>query len=746
VLPSAVRQFGFSFTEQAFMASQQYLFRIYHNPTVLAYHNPSSTPYVIEGYAAQPRLPFYSEHVYSLAVDTVNLALTASTLAFADACLMVGTTITHAVAWEIEEDKGIDQTTPVAIFHMFNDVARWPQFAQYQPNLARDAVQLGDFANSYWDDAPQVPRQTGFASFNLVGVDAPRSALDIIPDEYFAISDARAAKQGRYQSKNHRRCLCSNDLFVSDQRTLVLATTGTLFNTRYPIYKQILESLPWQHTGYTVTPDGAAKKREVVTGKRVLMGASEMAQQRRQLIRQQPAAALLYRAWSQLVETLHTMFMFNQFWGWNHAEVCYEDYIYNFQTTATVTPRAFVLAHLQYVVEFINFVGVASGNTGLLIHDKYMTRAQREVEYSRLLGMLTEQSGYVQQVTVQGKTKNAEILQHMVELVARIMSSSDAFDAEFQEAAELPVDGSEFATRGKGYSIADAYENYARKWPSIVGDFMSVYQLLFSWQLTFDPAQNTRGKAGDTVIRNYLHERYPDNWFKTNRAGARKITRAPELTGRVAEERPTFAPFRLWAYHSYNKDAVQVDRELMESSQRDADNARLARQQAEEAARKEARRIAAQQRIDDLRAEWLRTSVPNPDDIYDYRNWSRSEYWLVELKEPLTLEFVKRTLNVPDELESLQEIFGTNGGKAANEVKEETDSNANREFMRSVAKSKRLPSRNRFVRWVVRRIAEEYVEEVSERTGEAIRNYRKPVDDHDPVYSDRDFWPNDDAQ
>jgi hypothetical protein len=291
--------------------------------------------------------------------------------------------------------------------------------------------------------------------------------------------------------------------------------------------------------------------------------------------------------------------------------------------------------------------------------------------------------------------------------------------------------------------VAAHYNKFAHVWASAVADWMSVFNLLFSWQLTFDVIEQTRGRSADDVMRQNSTSRYPKDWFDTHHPKPRTITRAPDLESRFAVERPIFEPYRLWAPHTFGLTEAQAQIDVDNAQRREQREANEAARLAAEAARKAERLAARAQQIADLRAEWLRTSVPNPDAPWDYRNWTRSEYWLVELKEPVNLEFVKRTLDVPSELDALQEIFGTGGGKAASEVKEEGESDANKELMRSVLKKKRLPSRAWLVRWVAQKAGEETRKYVDERVGEVIQTYTRPIEEHDPVYSDRNFWPND---
>jgi hypothetical protein len=195
-----------------------------------------------------------------------------------------------------------------------------------------------------------------------------------------------------------------------------------------------------------------------------------------------------------------------------------------------------------------------------------------------------------------------------------------------------------------------ALNAFALKWPALVADFYSIFCLACTWQLTFDPWERTRGKDATDVLRS-KKKPYVKLWLRRYTAYAK-----PELYGdfdidnRFGRKYPVFAPFRMWDVQLFdtNYEAVALEdlmqRRAIAASEFSAEIAfREQQRQAAALAAWNAYKAAKQ-------AEWTRLNLPNPNDPWDYRNFTSYEWWKQNAQEPLNVQFALRALDVPDEL------------------------------------------------------------------------------------------------
>jgi hypothetical protein len=274
-------------------------------------------------------------------------------------------------------------------------------------------------------------------------------------------------------------------------------------------------------------------------------------------------------------------------------------------------------------------------------------------------------------------------------------------------------------------------------------DLYSVFCLMFSFQATWDLVETTKGSGPDDVIRTGKGSKRHGPTDNITQIILNRYIKAPDLQGRFATERPRMTPFRFWEVQHYGPNDSKQQLEVLTLARDENAQARLNAWLADEQARKAARMAAMDAHIIKMRAQWIKEDVPNPNDPWDYRNFTRSEYWFVELKEPLNTEFVLRALDVPDEIEQAGEMWETVKRVGAPVAKKYADRKAHKELDKPAADAFVLPIAKRVGRWIVQRTAEHVNEKFQDWVNDLVEEQLKSYRQHDSTYSPRQFWPPD---
>jgi hypothetical protein len=171
-----------------------------------------------------------------------------------------------------------------------------------------------------------------------------------------------------------------------------------------------------------------------------------------------------------------------------------------------------------------------------------------------------------------------------------------------------------------------------------------------SWQLSFQPAERSRGEGASDVLRSkptpYVRK-FARQFLRPTKY---KVQGDVNWRGDFGTRFPIFAPYRTWGVGLYETglDAAQAE-ELRQQRQAQAD-AWFASQLQAENERKAAAAQARANYLQEWKAERSRRNEANPDDVWDYRNYSSLEWWKEKSQEPLNVQFALRALNVPNEL------------------------------------------------------------------------------------------------
>ncbi len=664
------------------MATQQYLFRVYHD----------CPQRVTSGLYLQPGVPqagntssigfSYTDHLVSFPENTVDLAAQATAYAHADACLLLDALIMWVVCWQVDDEQPVTERTPVAVFHPFYSPGSAPtralvpfssQSDQAFPPTSSVSLTPDNVASLWYYSRGLrglVTTGWGFNSFDLRAgaTTQPTRAQGLrrnpYNDDFFTACIARPRNKGRYKLQQLPRSVASEDVFLGARGTLKLNRLGTLQNTRFPLWRDFVTSMKWQHTGWRLRPDFSIERADIALSTRVLNGVSNFATQRKIFIRRRKQLQSLIILWQQTVCSM-------AYWAWMNQEAprvarngrdweWYEPgppgsgqtLHHKGRCGFCTVPVADVYEVLKLMRDFVNMAAIAGGATSIVSAPIrpggffYPRNDQASFDYVR--GRLLDADNQFRPSLVRGRTRNLEILRAMIDLIAKLELRVEQYRKELL-AIPGRYSGARDVAQLRARDHGATVNAFARDWPELQGDMMSLLALLFSWQLTWDVVESgSAGKALATRERQSIP--HPAVALVHDESDAPlNITRAPDITSRYMVERPTFRPFRL----NDVLDTSDVD-EVFE------------RQQREEAQRKaiEEKELKRKKRMDDEKAkrshdlaeliekrklQWAAVHNPNPNDPTDYKNWTSADWW----KDIGKRDWVEMGANVVDAIVDL---------------------------------------------------------------------------------------------
>jgi hypothetical protein len=635
------------------MAVEQYLFRLYHKPITEEFRDWSDVlEFNIQLTLNQFEIA-YTDYPCSLPETTVDLSHQASMLAYCDALLTIQDEVWMIVVWQLSDEHGADHTTPVIVLHPYLD-----------PNLAPQRVDGGDITQYFpsfdyegqFNPDPDGTGQgtgSGYPSYSLYDpTHTPNNNLQF-PDPWTVATIARDVERGRYQQQMFKRAIAVEDKFLSTDRNYVLNMRGSLAKTRFPLWSAAMESLPNGHSGYSVNRDGKLVGQAQALTRRVLNGVSNLAQQRRMFIRREWAVSTVAREWHITQKKFLAWFWFNDQWGYQMPELSRNFTLPDGTTvaiTSTVVPIYYLQQNLAWLIDFLNLVNVAQGDTGLALALPGLTGAELQDEYSAILAKLRGPDGVVSRYSLAAITAHVGTFRHAVDLTTHIMQRIVQFRSDLQNYEASPSGGTEQEQFERANIYATILNDLALDWPGLVAEFYSIFCLLCTWQLTWNASEKTRGSGADDVLRNKSYPYVEKHLRRFLSTGRRDIEQPPDMNYFLSTERPHFVPFRTWDMFLYTTgyDAGSLDfvlQGILERAQQQRDQAEMLRQQ-----REQARAAAAADYLARTRADRLARTLPNPDDVWDYRNYTSLNWWKEKGQEPLNLEFTLRSLDVPNEL------------------------------------------------------------------------------------------------
>jgi hypothetical protein len=626
------------------MAVKQYLFRCYHDPISEEGRDWSD---VLDGNIAltlnQTEL-YHSDFICSLNEETAELSQQASMLVYAQSILTIKANTWCVVVWELNDEAGVTHQTPVIVLHPYLDPNIAPPLYErneiefYFPVLPLDGTTIDNDGSTY--DV----LGGSFFSYQLYDPSHGPGNNYQFPDPWLVANIARDVTSGRYQLQYVKKAIAVEDYFYSRDDTLVLNMDGSLNLTRFPLWKLSIESLPQGHSGYSMDVRGKLTPQPHALTRRVLNGVTNMAQQRRMFIRRDWAINVVAAQWHITAKKFLAWMWYNDQFGYQSAEV-YIAYQNNLDDRATLTatdvPDQFLIDNLPWLVRFLNLVNVAQGDTGLACALPGQTAADLEIEYQTILDKLRDSDGVVRRYAVREIAEHHAIFRHAVDLTNGMMERLVSYHTGLYEYEQSPQGSTNAEKIARANIYVTIKNNFALSWPGLVADFYSVFCLLMSWQLTWNIAERTRGEDATDVLRNRKPVFYPKWQQRLKPVYKRDVEVAIDLEGDFARRRPHFVPYRTWDVQLYDSGFDQALADAQAQARQEASEAWL-QQQAQLKSQHGQARVAE-------RADW-HAGVPNPDDPWDFRNYSSLAWWKQKAQEPLNVEFTLRALDVPNEL------------------------------------------------------------------------------------------------
>jgi hypothetical protein len=635
------------------MATNQYLFRLHHNP-ITGNHRGWNAFLNDEIIVVENQAEFHhTDFLVSLPETSPDLIRQANMLAHASAIITAHCEIWCITVFQLSSEKDADNTTPVIVLHPYREFNLAPEDTSDEPD--QRYFPTFNYSGAAPPDAYSHEGRlgSGFYSYFLHIAPLQNALGGPPPDPWMVVNIARSVESGRPQQQWLKKALDWTDFFLSKHKTLTLHANGTLARTRFPLWQAAIESLPHGHSGYSVNRQGRVSAQPKALRARVLNGVSNMAQQRRMYMRRDWAISAVVREWHITCKKLMAWFYWNDRHGWQTHQGFYWG---NYQSgsygelAGTDVPWQYLSRNLQFVIDFLNLINVAQGDHGLIISVPGRTTQELENDYQIILNKLRDPDGVVHRYAVSNVTTHHQMLRHAVALVTRIMDEVINYRTLWAQWEQTPAPeepAQQLQHAADGVAIMN---DFALQWAGLVADFYSVLCLLMTWELTWEPAEPSRAASVADTIRSKQYP-YASKWqtYFTYENKQQPPTNLDFSNG-FGASRPEFVPYRLWEIVLYETGFTDQDAELQAQQRqeaRDAFHAQLAEQAYQRYLANEARMDAY---IEEWKAELQRRDAPNPDDVWDYRNYSSLQWWKEKSQEQINVEFALRAINIPDEL------------------------------------------------------------------------------------------------
>ncbi len=733
------------------MPTKQYLFRLHHNP--IFENGPRWTDMLEDDFLlTHNQLELHhSDFLVSLPETSPDLIQQADMLAYAQAIITIRAPVWAVAVFQLSDSQDADNTTPVIVLHPYRDFKLAPKDISNNPD---DRYFPAFNYPGYNPLDPELNNYgllgSAFASYAL-HTWPDQQPYQYFPDPWVVAVVARNRERGRTQLQFIKKAIDWTDYFTAADGGLVLHDKGTLARTRFPLWKTAIESLPYGHSGYAFNRQGRLSAQPIALSTRVLNGVSNMAQQRRMFIRRNYAISTIMTEWFITGKKMMAWFWWNDHHGWATPLTFSWGYVpYGWagdtsgmagNLTATDVPWPYLAGNLQFVIDFLNLVNVAQGDTGLIISLPGKSAVELEQQYQDVLNRLRDSDGVVRRYAVRNLTTHHEILRHMVDLVAHIIGEIMDYRTAFQQWNETPNPQDPPGQLQRAAAGVQIVNDFAVKWTGLVTDFYSVMCLIFSWQLTWDVAEPTRAPTGEAPIRN----RETPYRSKANQYLAYLPKKFPPVQldpqNDFGSRRPQFAPYRTWDVELYDSGFEEQYAGAQAEQRRQAAQQYFTQLAQEQLAREQASRAAQAAYLADWKAERQRRQDANPDDVWDYRNFSSLDWWKQKAQEPMSVEFALRSINIPNELLNPYD-FGL--GLARNYIpafNRHSDANGwnesnqpGAEPLQRIAYSPLTVLVSRLVGGVPTNIAITVV-------GDAAGDLADYLGENDETYSPRQFWP-----
>jgi hypothetical protein len=731
-----LRRFVLPFQRYPAMANEQYLFRLYCEPTrrlvpvggtlvvpeSVDEHNPFDTTTI--------------DHLVSLPPETTTLVEQANTLVQAYSALCIRNEVQFVAVFQLTPDKPADHDTPVMIVHPFYMQQITQPILLSQEGLEYDWENLHTVARITEDNGVNNWAINGFQSYNLEARLAGNTTFPKDPREFYVLSLSRACNIGRSAKHFVTRAVDPADVLHSLGGTLKLRSSGGLWYVRWPLYRQIMNRLPYQHSGYHVQTDGSVALGRIAMGDFIPAGVTfRQADRKRFLRRSRAVSKVMYVWWSTVTRLIRVLGILDNV-GYSGARPGFYHFATRTQMYKTSVQHEFIKKNLRSVVDFINVVGVATGNNNLLLSEPDTTPGSRQADFYSLVDYFTNDDGTLSQYSVKGNTKNVQCFQSLHQLTANLIRRIADFQKAVDQWRAQPVPVIPADQIGHGHALSNIYTELAYQWPQMQGELYKILLLLLTWHLTFEPVEKIRAAEHEpqiiglppALLKPHQLIGLPYPWPS--------IFSWPNLaTGRIAWDLPDFAPFRFW------------DVTIVDTNTDTAIANELARQEAEAIAawrayneQQDAAARAARQHRREL--EMQRAVHDWDDEQLAWQWWDKEEAWKRLLRqdghaifaEPMNDELRQRAMTETDtrlrfQLEDKRRV-------TPNQVYEYNYPGAPAEFITNAPPPDVTLPFCTYSRWIRRKVGSQTVDVKQTWTANGVEDYLNEMRFHEPEYSD----------
>lgn len=590
----------------------------------------------------------YNDYLRAVSPNTVDLVYEANTLAYAESLLYVNDEISYIAVWLVEEGKGIDRKSPICVFHPFNShefggtaLARTNPLDKFQ-GLESHLGDLYRQAMHY----PAANPDAFFKSYDLVDGNTNNDYFDA----FMALNVARNCETGPSKQLMFKGCVQAEDWFINPRGHICMNLSGSLYNTRFPYYNAALQALNSTHVGYSVLEDGRVEKGRVALSERIANGITDMSEQRRMALYNQGITQFLEKKWHELTRAISWYLYRIDKVGYMEVKQFTDPRYPLSPVSFPAVPYRDLMITVCHLMEFINTAAVLNGNDSLLCVWPDATEQDKIDEFNRIAWFGDNPGPNREVFALASDSKCGEILVAMADLVG----ACAAFLYDYHKAFNFAIDFVD--TFGLGVRILYAEEfakvcrAFSTKFVILQANLQAAYYLMFSWQFHYRPVRRTKSganqKFGKTVHATPENrELNTQEWLSLSEGRD-----FPDLTGRASWDYPLFAPYRLWGVLV----APQTDGAAIIAAREEtyfaAQAALAAVKAAEDLAAKNARRAARQAQIDAIIASIEAGEGQDPTDPYDWRNYTRKDFWLTPVKAEDVPRFLLNASNTPTAL------------------------------------------------------------------------------------------------
>jgi hypothetical protein len=722
--------------------TKQFLFRVYHDAIGRTAEIDINN---IVPNLEVPTLPVelsYSDYLCTLPETTLDLVTMATRLAYADALLMVRAYIQFVALWELEEGVPVSESTPVTVFHPFlsteptdDGLDFYYEISPVPGDGTMYPVQFGGAVVS-----SPIPWQ-GFRCYDLVDSDPTWNEQKLNAEAFLVLDIARQSDQDRARHQHYDRVVTADDYFRSRKWNVVLNCKGTLYNTRFPLWRQVITTLPWQHSGWLLNRDGSISRSDIAQSRRVANGVSVLDVRARMFYRRKHALSYVTALWQHEVKNLMAWLRTNEVNGSPSPAQLQATIPQQYKLTYQRVPHQHLIPAVHRVMRWVNTMGVATGNEYLIVSDPVWSASHRASEFLEIQDELRDENGNVSSYLVHGQTRQMEITEAIIDEIGAVLGVIRDYERQVANFRAMPFPSTTQAQLNHSQKLVDIHNAFALKWPKIQSDVLAVLGLLCSWQLVWDVAENSRGDASNVQRSGTRNLRPRSQFSKLIFGGFNTTQRAPELSGRYSTSYPVMTPFRIWDVDIPPSGISDATLENQRAQSYNELQQFLQLERTMEDSRRQQRKQKRDAQIASIEADIHLFNTPNPNDPWDYRNFSRWKYWTTPLSNEGMAETAVRAIDVPLSINIAKKQHGYGALTKSPAVRKVPGAKVFQELD--------VPQKTRqgfivpvVIKRLVKDLSKTYIEyRVDEYKEKVYQDAVAYIFDNEGVYSDRQLWP-----